>query len=173
MVGSQTPKCVLPGSAQGRQYFCAPRFGLSHVPESARVSRVDDSESFRESRTSSFRSKSESDGEIHEVRFGATPKPARQTRALPTIIRAAYGLGDGLGRGLGVVCGLAVGVGLGVGVGLPEAVAVAVAVGLAVAVAVGVDVAVAVAVAVAVGVTVAVGLAVGVGVGVPAGSLNA
>jgi hypothetical protein len=61
-----------------------------------------------------------------KVRFGATllrlrsgqATPARATRALPTIIRAAYGLGGGVGRGLGVARGLAVGVGLGVGVGV-------------------------------------------------------
>jgi hypothetical protein len=64
-----------------------------------------------------------------KVRFGATPKPARETHALPNHRLEVLGLGGGLGRGLGVVWGLGVGIGLGVAVGLPEAEAVAVGVG--------------------------------------------
>jgi len=77
-----------------------------------------------------------------EVRFGATPKPPRETRALPS---HGLGRGAGVGRALGVAFGRAVGVGLTVAVG------VAVGVTLGVAVAVGVIVAVGVAVAVGVG----------------------
>jgi len=51
-----------------------------------------------------------------EVHFGAAPKPARETHALPNHRLRAPGLGGGLGRGLGVVWGLGVGVGLGGGV---------------------------------------------------------
>src|SRR4029077_5045736 len=145
------PCAFLPSSAPCCQYFCAPP-----VPGSARVSRVGDGVlaiadflfpleiriRWRNSR---------------KVRFGATPKPARETRALP-IIRASYGLGGGVGRGLGVARDLGVGVGLGVAVGL--AVAVAVGVGLCVAVGATVGVAVEVTVAVAVGVALAVEVAV-------------
>ncbi len=49
-----------------------------------------------------------------EVRFGATPKLARETQALPNHRLRVLGLGSGVGRGLGVVWGLGVGVGLGV-----------------------------------------------------------
>jgi len=82
------PSCVLPGSAHGRQYFCAPRFARSRVLGSARVSRVGDSESFRESRTSSCRSKSESDVEIHgsdacAPNYSRGLRPWRRSRARP------------------------------------------------------------------------------------------
>src|SRR5215475_13399113 len=90
--------------------------------------------------------------------FGATPKPARETRALPnhrrlktrnsrvasrvpelltlviSLNRSAYANHGGVGRGCGVGRGLgvALGVGLGVGVGVPLGVGVGVTVGLGV-----------------------------------------
>ena len=86
--------------------------------------------------------------------FGATPQPARETRALP---RTQSGRGGGVGRILGVGSDLGVSVGRGV------------AVGVGVEVGVGVTVGVTMAVAVAVAVGVAVAVAVGVGDGVPQG----
>jgi hypothetical protein len=73
------------------------------ILESARVSRADDgvpgtaNSSYICDRTKHERPK---------VRFRATPKPPRETRALPNHRLAAPGLGGGLGRGLGVVWGL-------------------------------------------------------------------
>ena len=60
----------------------------SRVLGSARVSRVGDSESFRESRTSSCRSKSESDVEIHgsdacAPNYSRGLRPWRRSRARP------------------------------------------------------------------------------------------